>query len=128
MYNIFILEIRYHNFKTVLGSKDEGEVIKLAEEDETVQNVLPPLNQLANFYQNNLALEESQPEVLEDRRGFIDDSTQIKNGVFEFDIDGAQENYLPFLNQPRFEYYSKSDKNFDDYLDWIVENSFSNSF
>ncbi len=113
----------------MLGSKQEGEVIKLAEEEDN-DNVTPPLIPPQNISQNCVVLEEPEPEDFENYRSIINDSTQIMNGVLEFDFGlyECQENPLPFLNQPRFEYHSKSDKNFDEYLDWMVENSFSRSF
>jgi len=123
-------ETRYHSFKPVVGCKEEGEVIKLIDENETKKSCPPPLNKIATQYQRDFDAKGPQIENVERDKSIINDTTQIMNGALDFDfgIDESNENYLPFLNQPRVAYSSKSDRNFDKYLDWIVESSFKNFF
>lgn len=86
---------------SILGSQDNEEVIRLAPEEEP-----------------------------ENTQVYINDSTQIMNGVLDLDVDFDEvaESSLSFISQPRQKYHSKSDTNFDSYLDWIVGTSCCHSF
>lgn len=108
---------------------NDEEVIRLASDDESQNKLTPPSNRVPLLLKNREFLDESISNFNQDFSISFNDSTQIMNGVLDNEVfDEDLEDKLPFINQPRFEYHSKSDAHFENYLDWIMSKSFSDSF
>mmetsp|Transcript_16543 Transcript_16543/g.16233 ORF Transcript_16543/g.16233 Transcript_16543/m.16233 type:complete len:82 (+) Transcript_16543:12-257(+) len=79
---------------------------------------------------SNLAKESFESENWDlDRRIFIE-TNQITEPIikYNFDTNVFKENLYEFMNQPRFEYQSETDLNFEENLDEIAEYSFRAEF
>ena len=125
--NKIVLEHKYFQKNSLVNNNHEEEVIKLAQSDseEFLPKIPLSLNSRQSNNRNAITWQESEIETSQKPESNQVYSSEIENGVFDFNFNLGEsfDNPLPFLNQPRYEYYSKSDAKFEDYLDWIVDNS-----
>ena len=109
---------------------NEEEVIRLASEEDSNKTVYPTFKIDHTLPSNAEFFDEPVYEINQQISICMNDATEIMNGVSEPEVnfDEFLESPLPFINQPRFQYHSKSNADFEHYLDWIVSNSLPYSF
>ncbi|CAI2360366.1 unnamed protein product [Moneuplotes crassus] len=123
-------EINQDISKPSLAASEQGEAIRLVMEDDINQDKLPPLTQICDTMNSNLAKESFESENWDlDRRIFIETS-QITEPItkYNFDTNVFRENLYEFMNQPRFEYQSETDLNFEENFNEIAGYPFRAEF
>jgi len=120
-----------HNYsKPFLVCVDQGEAVRLADENEQSLETPPPLNQISNILNKNLIKEKSEIDIFEKVRTPLIEPSQMMDPPFKFELDADhhKEDCFPFPSQTRFSHQSRPYLHFEEYLDNIAHNSFENCF